>query len=181
MNAFEIKIPPERLRVMQIIGAAIPGGALMFAGITMIQHPPVPPFNLELDILVLVFLAQLVILVPLAFIIPRIVMSSTAKEAFKNVNLSAEIEQESLNNAAPQQTNKFLDIYQTQMIIGDALVEGVAIFGLVIYFVDQSFIGLIVAAVLIVLLLFRIPTLTGVQNCLANLIAEHEIVGERKI
>ena len=56
-----------------------------------------------------------------------------------------------------------LALYQTQMIVGSALVEGAAFFATIVYFVEGKAIPLILAAGLLALLLSRIPTRSGTE------------------
>lgn len=182
MNAFELKIPDERLRVVQIVAAALPMGAFLFLAIVAgVIHPPQAPYNFQIDLMEMIFLGQVLILVPASFLIPQTVLRSNATRVFKDVDLQAEIELESTKDEPPKRIGQFMDLYTTQMIIGSALLEGAALFGIVTYFIDQSIIALIVAGILVLFLFARIPTRTKVQNSLAKLANELEFTGGRQI
>lgn len=182
MNAFEIKIPEDRLRTAQIIAFAMPTGCAGFiAIITTIMEPLGPPFNFEIDILLWVLIGQCAMLLPAAGIIPSLVYKQLAKQKFANVPLLEAIEKESRGEVQPVQINQFMQIFQTRMIIGSALIEGIVLFGAVTYLVNQTIIGLAIAGLLTIVLYTRFPTLTSVQNSLANLASEQEYKRSQKV
>ena len=91
------------------------------------------------------------------------------------------VEKESSGVTQPVQTNQFMQIYQTRMIIGSALIEGIVLFGAVTYLVNQTIIGLAISGLLTIVLYTRFPTLASVQNCLANLASEQEYELSKKV
>ena len=167
---------------MLILALALPAGALMFLVITLVAvKPPAPPLNFDIDTFVLVFFGQVVVVAPLAYIVPGLILKNTGKQAFAGINLQAEIERESRSDEPPKQIDRFLNIYTTQLIVGLALLEGMALFGIMIYILNQSMICLIGAGILILLMLTKFPTLSRVQTSLANYARDQQIEGERKI
>jgi hypothetical protein len=59
---------------------------------------------------------------------------------------------------------RLLGLYQTRTIIASALLEGVAFFGIIVYLIAQSMIGLVVAVAMILGLAFHVPTRSGVVH-----------------
>lgn len=180
MNNFEIKIPEDRLRVAQIIGSALPMGAVFFLGIVAgVLQPPRAPYNFEFDLLPMIFVIQAAVLLPAALFVPQTVERASASKAFANVNLRAEVEKESKSDITPTQINRYMDIYLAKFIIGSALLEGLALFGIVVYLIEQSMICLIGAAVIILIMFAKIPTSSRVQNSLAEVMDQQQFSAGR--
>ncbi len=175
MNVFEIPIPNEKLRTAQIISIALPLGALSFLGITLFNTSFPAGLNSKIDIMEFVLLGQVFITVPLAFFLPAIIFANNSKKSFGNIDLESEVQKESLvEDDSKHYINLFFGHYQTSMIIGSALLEGTALFAIIVYQVNQSVCSLVVAGVLILLQLTKIPTESRVQNSLAGLMNQFQ-------
>lgn len=133
-----------RLRVMQIIAAALIVGVLFFAGITVAQtldKPPGEPF--------LAYLAAgfAVMQVMLWGILPTVISCGACRQMRRTTDLEE-----------TGRTSALVGIYQTKMIVAMALLEGAAFFNLIAYLVCAYWWSLAVAGGLTVLMVTGFPT-----------------------
>lgn len=160
INPFDVKIPVDILRTSQIISAALPVGAMTFLlvvlGLTVGNGQLL---NQSLDVMTLVLLGLTIMVMGSYLFVPANVSKSTALQQFSNVELEKEVVKES----SPQ-TKQLASIYQTSMIIGSALIEGVAFFAIVVVLLEQSVWALVIASAAILKLFLRIPTESRIQN-----------------
>lgn len=160
INPFDVKIPVDILRTSQIISAALPVGAMTFLlvvlGLTVGNGQLL---NQSLDVMTLVLLGLTIMVMGSYLFVPANVSKSTALQQFSNVELEKEVVKES----SPQ-IKQLASIYQTSMIIGSALIEGVAFFAIVVVLLEQSVWALVIASAAILKLFLRIPTESRIQN-----------------
>jgi len=160
INPFDVKIPVDILRTSQIISAALPVGAMTFLlvvlGLTVGNGQSL---NQSLDAMTLVLLGLTIMVMGSYLFVPANVAKSTALQQFSNVELEKEVVKES-----SQQIKQLASIYQTSMVIGSALIEGIAFFAIVVVLLEQSVWALVIASAAILKLFLRIPTESRIQN-----------------
>ena len=160
INPFDVKIPVDILRTSQIISAALPVGAMTFLlvvlGLTVGNGQLL---NQSLDVMTLVLLGLTIMVMGSYLFVPANVAKSTALQQFSNVELEKEVVKES-----SQQIKQLASIYQTSMVIGSALIEGIAFFAIVVVLLEQSVWALVIASAAILKLFLRIPTESRIQN-----------------
>jgi hypothetical protein len=146
-----------RLRTMQLLAAALPGGVVIFMGIALFlvanrPEPGAPEGPFWLSWLAVGFVAlQAVVVAVFAPLQTRSAVRRAAAGAGRPPDPSLAQEWQT-DTARP------LAIAQTQLLITLALLEGAAFFGCVAYLVEAQPIALAAAAVALVVMLARFPT-----------------------
>jgi len=160
LNPLDVKIPVDMLRASQIISVALPVGAMTFLlvvlGLTVGNGQPL---NQSFDVMTLVLLGLTILVMGSYLFVPASVAKSIALQQFSNVELAKEVIKES----SPQ-IKQLAAIYQTSMIIGSALIEGIAFFAIVVVLLEQSVWALVIACATVLKLFLRIPTESRIQN-----------------
>lgn len=159
----------QRLRVMQIIAAALLVGVLIFLGVVLflvqIQNNgagAAPPGNmLLLSLLAVAFFA---IQAPLSFIIPRFqtqtALRQIASGAWKSPPGASTTD-------FGTDASRLLAVRQTSMIVGLALLEGVAFFACIAYLLEAQPWVLIIILACVGLMLVSFPTEGRVRSWLS--------------
>lgn len=185
LNSFEIPIPNDKLTTAKIIAAALPSGALIFLGVVLAMTlGNGKPLSWNTEIMTLVLIFQSVVIIPAFLVAPKIVAKTTLQQSFQSRDLRQELEEEIANPENGFRTiNNLLGVYQTCMIIGTALIEGMTFFAIVVVLQDQSGIALAIAIAGILLMYLRIPTESSIQNWIAYQAEQFvsEESGKRKI
>ena len=153
-------LPPGRLPTMQIIATALLFGVLTFLGIVLyivhLQHDGhgvAPPR--DLPILSIMAVAMLVINGVLAFLIPgSLLRSGLAKIAAT----AGPIPLGATGKAVANTANQLLNVWQTTLIVGMALLEGTAFFACIAYLLEAQIYTLAVLGVALGLMLSKFPT-----------------------
>lgn len=145
-----------RLRMMQLLAAALPAGVVIFMGIALFlvanrPNPVAPEGPLLLTWLAVGFVALQVVV---SAVFPPLQTRSAVRRAAAGAGRPAA----SLAQPLETDTARLLAIAQTQLLITLALLEGAAFFGCVAYLVEAQPIALAAAAVALVLMLARFPT-----------------------
>jgi hypothetical protein len=137
----------QALRAMQIIVASLAFGVVSFFVVVLFIVPPAGG-NRPANNLFLTYLGVGVAIVGLAvwFFLPNLI----ARQARKSV-LAGD-------------ARRIVGNYQTQLIIGCALLEGFAFMNLVFYMIEHQPVSLVVAVVFLVILLAQIPTLNRLER-----------------
>jgi hypothetical protein len=145
------EIGPQ-LRTMQIIVVALCMGVIVFAVYLVLtgsadEQP-------ELGILTFAAIGMAAVNAVISLIVPVFAISrqvrTIANGTWRPTNQQA---------VAPStDIGKLLAVYQTALIIGSALLEGAAFFGLAAYMVERHVAGLVVAGICLALILSRFPT-----------------------
>lgn len=127
LQAFRDALSAQALRQLQVVHLAIPAGALLFAGVTLLLAPLADPPAAELAskaelvrTLSLVHALMFLSLLPLALLLPR---ASVAR------GVQGLREQEL---PAPLAAQRALHLVRTASILRLALLEGAALFGVVV-------------------------------------------------
>ena len=149
----------QALRPMQIIVAALAGGVASFLVAVLFIRPPRgggPPANS----LVLTYIGVGAAVVSLAVwaILPNL------------------ISRQSRNSVLAGDARRLAANYQVRLIVGCALVEGIAFLNLVAYLIEHQLTSLVVAGILLVILLSQIPTLDRLERWIeSELVAVDEL------
>lgn len=139
------------LKVAQILMLALIGGLVSFTAVTIFLNitgappqPPQPPQGQQ-NILMLALVGLCVLETPVFFLAPMMILKSHAP---KWAAAESDEERETL----------VLTVLQTISIIRGALVEGIGLFGTVIYLLEREPLVLIAPAFAIVVMIGLIPT-----------------------
>ena len=146
-------IPQQRLRAMQIIAGALPAGVIMFLGIVLFLvfgQANAPPQMQNLPIVSILAAGFLVIAGSMSFIVPQIITQTALQQ------LAAQ--------SAADDVGRLLALRQTTLMIGLALLEGAAFFGLVAFLTERQPLALIVPGIALFGMLMRFPTENSVRN-----------------
>lgn len=166
------------LRVCQIIVIALIMGVLFFLAIITLVVPPLvnpaPALPVEgageaaiagpgnSPLVVITYLAVAVGLADLvlSFVIPKLNTDQARRRlAQKGPSASTTgVPSESKQLGPAGDTGKLPPIYQTQLIVGAAMLEGGAFFAAIAYMLDRNPIALVTAIVLLCVLASRFPT-----------------------
>ena len=153
-------IPQARLRVMQIIAAALMIGVITFLGVVLFlvygqrNGQGLQPAA-DLPIVTLLAIAMFAINTPLAFILPN----QLAKPALKQIAAAPEKERE-------YDIDKLLGVRQATMLVGLALIEGTAFCACIGFLLDADVGSLVVVGLCLLLMLVLFPTRNRVRNWL---------------
>jgi hypothetical protein len=168
MSEPEGVIPPERLRVMQIVAGALVAGVLIFLAVVLfLVHVQRNGQGMgrpqELPIITLVALVMLASNAPLSFVLPR----AQARMALRQI--AAGTWQAPPQGTADQfatTTGRLLAVRQTTLIVSLALLEGAAFLGTIAYLLEANPLALVVVLLAVLLMLWQFPTEGRVQGWL---------------
>lgn len=143
----------DTVKQLRIITFALLSGVMVFAGVTLVMNGF--RFGEDPDILSWIGLGFAGVMIVNSFVIPP-VMAKT--------QINAIAAKPDGSRDAADRTEQLLGVYRSQTIVGCALLEGAAFFNLVATIVTP-FIGNVVAvAVLMGLMLSRVPSATRLQH-----------------
>ncbi len=169
MIAHDEQVLIKSLRMMQIIAAALVIGLVntCLIAILFISPKPVPP-NPQADavpVLTAIAVAAFVALVPLSFLLPRLI-------AKKYVGRIVTGNWQPAQNADPVWSTtifgQLLSTRQAASIVGLALLEGVGFLACVACMIEHRMIVMAVAAAIVVLMLLRFPTANKLRSWIAQ-------------
>lgn len=153
-------LPPGSLRTMQIIAGALLLGVVAFLAIVLIivlgrpNGAGIAPAG-NMLVLSIVAVMFLVVQAPLAFLVPAF----QTRAALRRIAAGTWQLPPGANAASFQtDTSKLLVVRQTSMIIGLALLEGIAFFGCIAYLMEAQPFVLVVVIVAAILMLLIFPT-----------------------
>jgi len=137
------------VRTMQIIAAALMTGVLLFLLVVLVITQG-DVFSTKSPPLITVIAAGFGFLMLVNhFVIPGIVSQTQLRKAAETKLLQQDEETTS---------QRVVAVYQTQLIIGLALLEGAAFFNLIALLIGRSIFSLGIAVVLLCLMLIKFPT-----------------------
>lgn len=149
----------QRLRVMQLIAAALIGGVLFFLGIVLFQRGAQPPAG-GVGVISLVAVFLLATNAPLAQVLPGILTRSALQRIAAGT-------WQSPPGAAPgnhdSDAAKLLTVRQTATIVSLALVEAVGFLGCIAYLLEGEAVALAVVGVALLLMVMNFPTEGGLR------------------
>lgn len=160
------KSDDAQLKTLRTIWFALVSGVAMFLVITLFVRGTGDAILVQKDMLdfssMLVIVGVMVALIGVLayFTIPALVVNTQrqALAAYRPERETGAIED-------PRSTSLSLtSIYQTQFIIGLALLEGGAFLNLVVFMLEGSPVSLTVAVALLVFMLARVPTRSGLHD-----------------
>jgi F0F1-type ATP synthase membrane subunit c/vacuolar-type H+-ATPase subunit K len=161
----------QRVRVMQIIVLALCSGCLIFAGVVCVMRADAwkeswPTFGENMLDYVALFLIPLQLV--MSFVLPGMI-----QRGYLNKVATSQQQNETILN------NQLIEGYQVRLIIGCALAEAAAFLALVLVMLGASpyFLGL--AAVCVLSILIRFPTVSGVANSVREQL--EQIQAERQL
>ena len=161
----------NQVRTLQIILAALIAGCLVFAPIAVFMKPDPDPANEE-SVLVVTSMA-------LAFGAFALVAQFVIGPMLRRQSRQAIVNQE---GTSPDDPQRLLAGYQTSAIVSAAFAEGACFFNLIAHLIEGSPYTLLMAAVLVVSIVFRFPTVDGVTDWLQRemrLVQEERGMGRR--
>jgi hypothetical protein len=156
---------PAKVRIQKIIVAALGMGCIAFLAIALVvasqKQPMAQPM---LSYIALAFLATGI--VPW-IIMPGMIVSQGRKKIFQEqIQPYSQIISNNPEEKKEKETQiaiSLLGLYQTKKIIACALLEGPAFFLIIAYMLEGSYLALVAAIVLIVMIFLQMP-FTGIVN-----------------
>lgn len=147
---------------MQIITVAMATGVLVFAGVVIVLFQNDDPQEKDFQPLITYAAAAFGIVALLsATVVPRLVGANTRRN-FVAGNLP-----QMKNQMPPAETGEvglLVAMYQVQLIIGVAILEGAAFFNVSANMLEGQTISLVMAALLLVAIFFKFPTRGSIEN-----------------
>lgn len=162
-------------RTSQIIVAALAGGLAVFLAVVLLfiepSGPPAGPGRgnpLGLPFLTLVALGFAIFGVILSLVAPGLVVNNGLRQiAERGPGEAAPTDPWKEGPSLPaNDVGALLPLFQTQLIIASALVEGAAFFALIAFMVERHPLAMGIAVLLIAVLLSRFPIVDRVQGWL---------------
>lgn len=161
-------------RTTQIIVAALAGGLLVFLAIVLIVEPPGPPAGpgrdnpLKLPFLTMIAVGIGIACLIMSFVAPGLLVSNGLKQLVERPpGEPAPTDPWKEGPTLPSNdVGGLLRLFQTQLIMASALVEGAGFFALIAYMIDRHPVALGFGAFLIAALLARFPTFERVHGWL---------------
>lgn len=135
------------VRAMQIIAAALIMGVLMFLGVVLVVTAGKLDGQPEMITMIAAGFAFLMLVNH--FVIPPIIGKAQLKQA-----LAAGMNQKQDD----ERIQEYCGVYQTQMIVGFALLEGAAFFNLVAMMMEHCAASIAVVALLLLVMVAKFPT-----------------------
>jgi hypothetical protein len=157
-------VPPAQLRIMQIIAGALIGGVAIFLGIVLflVHGLGQGPANPQEPMLTYVALLLLVVNVPLASVVPRMI------EARGIAQIAAGTWRPPGAAETSGDAGRLMQLFQQSLIIGLAILEGVAFLACVAYLLEAQSIAVVVAGLPLLFMIIRFPTQNRCQAWLDN-------------
>lgn len=141
------QVGPDQVgRLSQIIAGALMMGVVMFAVIVLVvinPGPAQPVDNPGQPILTWMAAGMAAVMLGMRAIVPALVASAGTRQALANGGDLREA-------LAP--------VYQTRTIIGNAMLEGAAFFGLVSYLIERNWLSLCSAGTMLVVMAATFPS-----------------------
>lgn len=146
------------VRTMQIIAAMLSFGLCMFGGMVafLVANAPATESD-RMPIITWMGLGMVAVLGTLSFAVPILFGPGIIQKSVLEAKAAGKPAEEGL-----------LGAYQTMLIIGLAMCEGAGFVCLIGYLIEKQPLALGGAAVAMVLMLLRFPTLAGVREWLAR-------------
>ena len=135
------------LRGMQIIAGALMMGVLMFLGVVLVATAG--KFDGQPEMITMIASGFAFLMLVNHFVIPPIIIKAQLKQA-----IAAGMHQ----RPDEERIQECCGIYQTQMIVGFALLEGAAFFNLVAMMVEHCAASIAVVTLLLLLMVAKFPT-----------------------
>jgi hypothetical protein len=149
----------QRVRVNRILLGSLIAGPLIFMVIAVIVRQGMQGVPPDLPILTYLSFPFAIVNTTLSFFMPDY---SIARERRKLAQGSG------INNSSERQSSadfgRLVELYQTRMIIGAAMIEGCIFFFIIAYIVEGSLYCLVGALVLLGIMISKFPNREGVEQ-----------------
>lgn len=153
----------QQLRVMQIIAVALMMGVLMFFGVVLVSTKG-EVFGQNGPSFLTMFAAAFAgVMVVSHIVVPLMVARSQLKIATGQAPADQTVE---------SRTSSLAAVFQVQLIIALALLEGAAFFNLIVLMTDKHVMSTVLVACLILLMVLKFPTRTKVSWWVQNRLSE---------
>lgn len=160
MSSPDEDLPPQRLRVMQLVASALLLGVVTFLTVALIivltqtKGSGLAPAG-DLPMISVVAVVFLAVEAPLAFLVPGFLTRSAVRQIASGTwRLPPGADPAALGTDAA----KLLAVRQTTLLVGLALLEGAAFFGCIAFLLEARPFALGVVLVPILLMLVKFPT-----------------------
>lgn len=142
---------------MQVISLGLLTGVLMFLAVVLLTTQG--NFAGKADVLTVIGVGMGLLMMGMHFAVPPLLAGAQLKQAAASGLLQ---------QTAEEQLQQCCGIYQLQLIVGLALLEGAAFFNLVALLTERSQVSLGVVAVLLSLMAMKLPTVSRVTFWMEN-------------
>lgn len=165
-------------RTLQIIVGALACGVLMFGGIVLLLNTPkAAPDHGAPGMPLLTYAAAGVAIVSLviSWVLPGVLASSQRQSLATGsapLAVAATTQQPSLGELG--NVGPLTAMLQTRVIVGAAILEGAALLNLCAFMIEHQVLSLVMAGVLVISLLGRIPTTARMKERIENDLAAVE-------
>jgi hypothetical protein len=159
------ELDPLRIRSLQIIAAVLPAGVLIFLAVVFFlveQRGPNAPQ--DPPVVSIMAIGCFVVAVALRFVVPGVMVGAFRRQLAKGTWPPASA------TMPPGLTDqdKLLGLYQTQMVVGAALLEGTGFFGCIAYLLQGWATSAAIAGASVLIMLATFPTTQRVRNWLES-------------
>jgi hypothetical protein len=148
------EIAPNQIRTAQIIHGSLLAGCVIFLGIALILRANAQAGGAAQPMLTWVALVFTVFNVVAYAVVPRLVGTQARRQMARR--------------HAPPDVDAWVGSYQTQLIVGDALLEGATFFWIIIFLIGGSLLSLGFAVLGILALGFLFPTASRIMNWISR-------------
>lgn len=159
-------------RTMQIIVGALCLGVLSFLIVVLVIGSAKPQDQDSEPFLTYLAVGMAVGAIVVSIFLPSIILRSSPANTANPVVDDARLV--GANGMASENIGRFAQLYQTQLIIRCAILEGAAFFCLVGYMIEQQMFGLVAAVVLLLVMLANFPTRSRVESWIDARLIEKE-------
>jgi hypothetical protein len=162
-----------RLRVMRIILLALLLGCLIFLGLVVAMRLANNLRDNSAPLLTYMAAGFAALMLVLHVVVPRFSVASARKQIARGnwpiaAKTSSRYPEAAETMRGMSDAGELCMLYQMQMIVGAAMLEGATFFALIAFLVEGDPASLIVAGILIALLVWRFPTRARVENFLVE-------------
>jgi hypothetical protein len=156
-------------RTLQIIVGALAGGVLMFLAVVIYLVSQNPPVAAPQEPIITYIAYAFAIVAGIASLVVPNVVSGRSRQSLIGGDVSQWGLVKNIPNAAELgEIVPLAAIYQTRTIIGAALCEGAAFLACVAYLIEHQRPVLFVAGGLLLMILCRIPTVSGLESSIES-------------
>ena len=152
---------------MQIIVGALAAGVLIFLGIVVFQAWLDERGPADNSLITYIAAGYAVFAVIASIIVPYVIAGSM-RQSLIDPRTPTSPQTNDPGTGELADIGPLAQMYQTLLIIRAAIIEGAAFFCLVAYMLERQSIGLIIAAVLLLMLFALIPTLSRLESWVEN-------------
>jgi hypothetical protein len=152
-----------RLRVMQILMAALILGCLVFLGIVLTLRQAGNAQNPNPPLLTYMGAGFALLMLVLSLVVPYVTVATSRKQM---AHAKSPLPPSSGSMHGRTDAGHLCVLYHSQLIVGAAMLEGATFFCLIAYLVEGELTSLVAAGVLMLFLLARFPTRTRLENFL---------------